>query len=395
MYKKIKYPYTKHQIIKSDIDFVSKSLTSDFLTGGEYVKKFQNVLSKYVSAKFCSVVNSGTSALHLALLALDIKKGDKIVVPSISFVATANAVKMCGAQVVFCDVNSKNGLIDLSHLKSIIKKNKKIKCVIPVHLNGQSCDMEKIQKICKEENIFIIEDACHALGGYYKNKKVGCCKYSDISTFSFHPAKIITTGEGGALTTNSQNLFDKINLFKSHYVTKIANNFKNLNNGFTDMGQPFEWYYEQHGLGYNYRLSDIQSALGINQLKRIDKIVSKKHDLSNVYQQELKKLSEFLMPIKTQKFNKNAWHLFPVQLNNNYSLSKKNSLIKFLLNFGIQTQVHYIPIHYQPYYNTNLRTLRLKGAENYYINTLSLPMYSELKTVDIKYICKKIENYFL
>ena len=393
MYKKIKYPYTKHSLSNSDINSVTHALKSNFITGGDYVSKFEKKLSDYVSSKYCSLVSSGTSALHLSLLAIGIRKGDKVIVPSITFVATANAVKMCEGEVIFCDVNPLTGLIDINHLSELIKKEKNIKCVMPVHLNGKSCDMKRIKSICLKNKIFIIDDCCHALGGTYDSKKIGSGIYSDISTFSFHPAKIITTGEGGAITTNNKQFYEKINLLRSHGIQKNFQNFINLKNGFEN-NIPNLWYYEQQELGYNYRISDFQCALGINQLKIIDKKTLKKNKLASYYD-ELLENNKWISSsnFKNTHSSIHARHLYNVKLKKNY-YKKRNSLMTFLLKFGIQTQVHYIPLYKHPFYKSLSKNILLKGAEKYYRSTLSLPMYETLNKQDIKFIVSKILHFF-
>ena len=272
-------PYGKQKITEDDIEAVTSVLKSPFLTQGSQVPFFEESISEFLKAKYSVAVNSATSALHIACLALKLNKDDYLWTSPISFVASANCARYCNARIDFIDINPIDGLIDMKLLSSKLeyakKKNKLPKIIICVHLSGASCDMKYIKKLSDQYGFKIIEDASHALGGEYQNKKVGSCQYSDISVFSFHPVKIITTAEGGIATTNDKKLAEKMDLLRSHYITKDSSKFK-----LKDYG---DWSYEQHGLGFNYRMNEIQAALGLSQLKRIKSIIEERNQILNKY----------------------------------------------------------------------------------------------------------------
>ena len=356
--------YGKQSINQDDIDAVVDVLNSNFLTQGPKVVEFENDLSSYCGAKYAKAVSSGTAALHLAYLAIGLKKGDLVWTVPNTFVATANAALYCGAKVDFVDIDSNTYNMSVSELESKLiqaKRDGKLpQLVVPVHFAGQSCEMKKIWNLSKEYKFKIIEDASHALGGDYLNSKVGCCEYSSMSVFSFHPVKMITTGEGGVIMTNNKILNEKIDILRSHGITKDQARFKNQSDG--------DWYYEQHELGLNYRLTDIQAALGISQLKRLDSFVAKRRDIVKKYFQ---KLDNCILPYQHPDTN-SSWHLFVIKTKHRKTLYKK-----FKKN-GIIPQVHYIPVNKQPLYKRG----KLLNSENFYQHCLSLPIYYDLKDED-------------
>jgi UDP-4-amino-4,6-dideoxy-N-acetyl-beta-L-altrosamine transaminase len=352
--------YGKQSINQDDIDAVVEVLNSEFLTQGPKVVEFENDLASYCSVKYSKVVNNGTAALHLAYLAIGLKPGDVVWTTPNTFIATANAALYCGAEVDFVDIDVRTYNLSIDALKeklSQAKKNNKLpKLVVPVHFSGQSCEMKDIWKLSKEYNFKVIEDASHALGGEYLNRKVGCCEYSDITVFSFHPVKMITTGEGGAIMTNDKILDDKVTLLRSHGITKDTSKFTNKTDG--------DWYYEQQELGFNYRLTDIQAALGISQLKRLDSFVVKRRKVAERYLSELKNVT---LPYQHPDTN-SSWHLFVIQAGD------RKSIYQQLKKQGIQTQVHYIPVNKQPFYYCK----QLKNSNSFYQHCLSLPIYVDL-----------------
>jgi len=361
--------YGKQSINQDDIDAVVSVLKSDFLTQGPKVEEFENDLANYCNAKYSKVVSNATAALHLAYLAVGLKKGDILWTTPNTFVATANAALYCSAKVDFIDIDEKTYNISIKSLKEKLKQAKTDsnlpKLIVPVHFAGQSSEMKEIWDLSKEYGFKIIEDASHALGGEYRGKKVGCCEYSSMTVFSFHPVKMITTGEGGAIMTNDKDLDSKIELLRSHGITKDKTRFINKNAG--------PWYYEQQILGFNYRLTDFQAALGISQLKRLDSFVEKRREIAKVY---FSNLDEFLLPYQHLKSN-SSWHLFVIQLKNRKEIFKK------LHRNGIKTQVHYIPVNLQPFYDQS----NLQNSVNFYQNCLSLPLYADLtKREQIKVI---------
>jgi len=352
--------YGKQSINQDDIDAVVDVLKSDFLTQGPKVVEFENDLANYCEAKYAKAVNNGTAALHLAYLAIGLEQGDIVWTTPNTFVATANAALYCGATVDFVDIDSKTYNLSIDYLKEKLiqakKDNKLPKLVVPVHFAGQSCEMKAIWKLSKEYGFNVIEDASHALGGEYLNNKVGNCEYSDMAVFSFHPVKMITTGEGGAIMTNNEKLNEKIELLRSHGITKDATKFDNQSDG--------DWYYEQRALGFNYRLTDIQAALGISQLKRLDSFVARRREIVKQY---FDKLDNSVLPYQHPDAN-SSWHLFVIQTED------RKATYKQLKTQGIMTQVHYIPVTSQPFYNRK----KLKNSADFYRHCLSLPIYADL-----------------
>ena len=352
--------YGKQSINQDDIDAVVDVLKSDFLTQGPKVVEFENDLANYREAKYAKAVNNGTAALHLAYLAIGLEQGDIVWTTPNTFVATANAALYCGATVDFVDIDPKTYNLSIDYLKEKLiqakKDNKLPKLVVPVHFAGQSCEMKAIWKLSKEYGFKVIEDACHALGGEYLNNKVGSCEYSDMAVFSFHPVKMITTGEGGAITTNNEKLNEKIELLRSHGIAKDATKFDNQSDG--------DWYYEQRALGFNYRLTDIQAALGISQLKRLDSFVARRREIVKQY---FDKLDNSVLPYQHPDAN-SSWHLFVIQTED------RKATYKQLKTQGIMTQVHYIPVTSQPFYNRK----KLKNSADFYRHCLSLPIYADL-----------------
>ena len=352
--------YGKQSINQDDIDAVVEVLKSDFLTQGPKVVEFENDLANYCEAKYAKAVNNGTAALHLAYLAIGLEQGDIVWTTPNTFVATANAALYCGATVDFVDIDPKTYNLSIDYLKEKLiqakKDNKLPKLVVPVHFAGQSCEMKAIWKLSKEYGFKVIEDASHALGGEYLNNKVGNCEYSDMAVFSFHPVKMITTGEGGAITTNNKKLNEKIELLRSHGIAKDATKFDNQSDG--------DWYYEQRALGFNYRLTDIQAALGISQLKRLDSFVARRREIVKQY---FDKLDNSVLPYQHPDAN-SSWHLFVIQTED------RKATYKQLKTQGIMTQVHYIPVTSQPFYNRK----KLKNSADFYRHCLSLPIYADL-----------------
>jgi len=367
-------PYGRQDITQADINSVIKVLQSDFLTQGPQVPKFEKVVSQYCNVKYALATNSATSALHLACLSLGLNNNDWLWTTSITFVASANCGLYCGAKVDFVDINPATYNICPEVLEKKLVKAKKLgklpKIVIPVHLCGQSCDMKSIYKLSKEYGFKIIEDASHAIGGKYLNEPIGNCKYSDITVFSFHPVKIITTGEGGMALTNNNKLFKHMSLLRSHGITRDPSQMTKQADG--------DWYYQQIELGYNYRMTDIQAALGVSQLKRLDDYVSRRHELSTRYNELLK---DFPLVIPYQHNDGySAFHLYIIRLKNK---NKHKQVFEYLRKNGIGVNLHYIPVYHQPYYEAmGFKKGYCLEAENYYNEAISLPMYATLSEVE-------------
>ena len=382
-------PYSKQKITKEDIKAVVDVLKSEYLTTGPMIKKFEQDVCKFVNSKYSVSTNSATSALHIACKAIGLKPGDYLWTSPNSFVASSNCALYCGAKVDFVDIELSNYNIDINLLekKLILAKKKRClpKIIIPVMYAGHPHNLKELYKLSKKFNFKIIEDASHALGAEYFGKPIGNCMYSDICVFRFHPVKIITTGEGGIATTNNKNYCDKMNLFKSHGITRDKKNFIFLNREIT--------YYEQHELGFNYRLTDIQSALGISQLKKIKKFLTARLKIKNFYDKELKKFP-FILP-KQNKNVKSTWHLYPVLINTDLTNKKKYQLLNFMRKNKIYVNSHYIPIHLQPYYkNLGFKKKDFINSVNFYENEISLPIFPGLKKSELKYIIQIIDKFF-
>ena len=363
-------PYGKQDISQSDIDSVVSVLKSDFLTQGPQVPLFEKTVAEYCEAEYSVAVNSATSALHIACLSLGLGKGDWLWTSPNSFVASANCGLYCGAKVDFVDINPKTYNLSVEELeKKLIQAeldNKLPKIVIAVHFAGQSCDMRRIYSLGQEYGFKIIEDASHAIGGKYLDKQIGCCQYSDITVFSFHPVKIITTAEGGLATTNNEKLEERMQLFRSHGVTRKPNL----------MTSPFEggWYYQQVDLGYNYRMTELQAALGVSQMLRLDEFITYRHTLLERYDLLLSNLP-IVKPYQDQD-GFSALHLYPIQVDLSGVDKSRHQIFDELRQNGIGVNVHYIPIHTQPYYK-NLGFIKgdFPKSENYYENAISLPIF--------------------
>ncbi|RTZ14792.1 UDP-4-amino-4,6-dideoxy-N-acetyl-beta-L-altrosamine transaminase [Vibrio aquaticus] len=366
-------PYGKQDINQQDIDSVVDVLKSDFLTQGPQVPAFEQALVSHTGASYAIGVNSATSALHIACLALGLGKGDWLWTSPITFVASANCGLYCGAQVDFVDIDPDTYNMCPKRLEEKLtkakKENKLPKVVIPVHLCGQPCDMEAIGRLSKQYGFKIIEDASHAIGGRYKGLPIGNCAYSDITVFSFHPVKIITTAEGGAALTNQQELADKMLLLRSHGVTRDASLMQGTIHG--------DWYYQQIDLGFNYRMSELQAVLGVSQIKRLSEFVSARHHLSKRYSEKLASLPVVLPYQLPDTYS--GLHLFVIRLQlEDISLSHKQ-VFDALRKRGIGVNLHYIPVHTQPYYqNMGFEQGSFPEAEKYYEEAISLPMFQSM-----------------
>tara|TARA_Y200000002_G_C22675681_1_gene661949 strand:+ start:439 stop:1596 length:1158 start_codon:yes stop_codon:yes gene_type:complete len=374
-------PYGKQDINQDDLDSVLEVLKSDFLTQGPQVPIFENNVSRFVGAKYGVAVNSATSALHIACLSLGFTKGDILWTSPNTFVASANCAMYCGGKVDLVDIDpdTLNMCPKALETKLILAKERGLlpKIVVPVHFAGQSCDMRKIHELSVQYDFKIIEDASHAIGSKYLNQYVGNCAYSDITVFSFHPVKIITTAEGGLATTNQSNLAERMNLFRTHGITKDKNLF--------DIQSEGPWYYEQHELGYNYRLTDLQAALGISQLKRIHRFIKKRHILREGYE-KLIKSEDILLP-KQDKNCYSALHLYPIQLRLEALTLSKKEIFESLRDQGLGVNLHYIPVHFHPYYKKlGFNRGDFPHAENYYKRAISIPMFPSMSNKDQEYV---------
>jgi UDP-4-amino-4,6-dideoxy-N-acetyl-beta-L-altrosamine transaminase len=375
-------PYGRQSISEADINAVIQVLKSDYLTQGPVVPQFENAVAQHSGAKHAIAVNSATSALHIACLALGVGKGDVVWTSPISFVASANCALYCGAEVDFVDIDPHTYNLSIDSLKEKLLQAELIgklpKVVIPVHLAGQPCDMESIRALGDKYGFKIIEDASHAIGAKYKDQPVGNCKYSDITVFSFHPVKIITTGEGGMALTNNIEIAQHMQLLRSHGITRDADKMTKEPDG--------PWYYQQIDLGFNYRMTDIQAALGLSQFDRLDAFVQKRHAIADKYHLQLSE-KDLVKPWQHPS-NYSAYHLYIIRVKSN---SKKNhrTIFESLRTEKIGVNLHYIPIYKQPYYaQFQFDEKNFPEAEKYYSEAISLPIYPTLEDAQLQHVIK-------
>lgn len=372
-------PYGRQNVTEADMAAVRRVLESDHLTTGPEIEAFEADFSNQTGAPHSVACNSATAALHLALDALGVSSGDTCIVPAITFLATANAGRYCGADIVFADVDPETGVMTPQTLEAALKRaGDRARAVLPVHLGGSLCDMAGLAEIAKREGLFVVEDACHALGGSdFSGEPVGACPHSDAATFSFHPVKTLTCGEGGMVTTRSAGLADAMARRRSHGVEREPGAF------YRDAGAQEPWWYEQQALGWNYRMPDILAALGRSQLSRLDQIARRRRELTALYAEGLADLAPLVKTPAAQPGADPCRHLMNVQIDfANAGVSRADVMAR-LKTAGVGSQVHYIPVHTQPYYRALYGDQRLPGAEKHYLRTLSLPLYPELTDADV------------
>lgn len=376
--------YGKQKIDEDDINSVVKVLKGDYLTTGPIVSEFENSVAKYVGTKYAVAVSNGTAALHMACYAAGISEGDEVLVPAITFAASSNCVLYCGGKPVFIDIDPKSYNIDINKIKE--KITNKTKAIIPVDFAGQSVDMDSILKIAEEYNLIVIEDAAHALGSEYKNEKVG--SKAHMTEFSFHPVKPITTGEGGVVVTNSKELYEKMILFRSHGITRNSE-LMTENQG--------PWYYEQIDLGYNYRLTDIQSALGLSQIKKLDDFILKRREIVNKYNEAFKELEEIVTPFENE-YSKSGYHIYVLLLNLDKLKCGRKEIFEALQAENIGVNVHYLPVYLHPYYKKlGYKKGECPVAEDIYNRMITIPLFPSMSDKDIKDVIeavKKVLNYY-
>ena len=375
-------PYGKQYIDKQDIDEVSKTLNSSLITSGPKTSEFENLFKKKFNSKFAVSCANGTSALHLAFLSIGLKKDDVIIMPVVNFIASTNMAYALKAKIYFADVNPVTAQMTPLDLENCIKKNKlrNIKAVVSMYNGGEPNNHKQFYKLKKKYNFYLIEDACHALGAKYsikKNQYVGSCIYSDIATFSFHPVKNITTCEGGMITTNNKKIFELLKLFRNHGIQR-----KNSNN------KKYHWSYQVVAPGYNYRLSDVQCALGISQLKKIEKFINKRKEIFDFYRKNLKKFENIINVKIPTKDQLSGNHLFIINFKKNEKFYRNKIISRFYDN-KIITQVHYIPIYKFKFYKKICKGI-FPGAEKYFSNSLSLPIYVSITKKEIKRVCNTL-----
>ena len=361
------YSYGKQSLGEDDYAQVLSCLRSDFLTQGPKVKEFEERVALYTGAKYCVAVANGTAALHIATLALGVKKGDEVITSPNTFLASANCILYAGAMPRFCDIDAETANIDCSKIESVVTE--RTKAIIPVHFAGQSVDMEAVSQIAKRHGLYIIEDAAHAIGSDYKNSKVGSCMYSDMTVFSFHPVKTITTGEGGAITTNDEQIYRKLLALRSHGMYKDGDMLGN-------------WKYEMRELGFNYRMTDIQASLGLAQFEKLDAFKRRRREIVCYYNKYLG-----LEHLVEKDYSNACFHLYPVLLDGRDEFYYKAK------DVGLSLQVHYIPVHTQSYYkDLGFKEGDYPVSEEYYSRAISLPLYPALLDEDLAEIVRRIKG---
>ena len=376
-------PYATQWIEEDDILAVADALRSSNLTQGPLVEEFEKDIAQYCGAKYAVAVNSGTSALHIACLAAGVSAGDEVITSAITFAASANCILYCGGKPVFADIEADTALIDPIDIRR--KITNKTKAIIPVHFAGQPVDMEEISKIAKENNLIIIEDAAHAIGAKYRSQNgqdwvtVGSCFHSGMTILSFHAVKQITTGEGGMVLTNDHNLYEKLIFFRSHGITRRSIKYMKETEG--------PWYYEMHELGFNYRLTDIQCALGTSQLKKLDKFIARRKEIAKMYDEAFAEIEQIDF-IKEKEGFDSSRHLYAILVKN-----RRNIFNWLIAETNIQVNVHYIPVYFHPYYR---RLGYERGlcpmAEEYYSRAISIPMFPKLANDEVEYVIGKIRT---
>ena len=388
-------PYARHSLDEADIAAVNDVLRGDWLTTGPAVAAFEEAFAAAVDARYAVACSSGTAALHLAALAAGLGEGDAAVVPSVTFLATANCNRFVGAEVVFADVDPPTGLMGAEHLEAALAGagKRRVKAVYPVHLNGQCADLEGIRDLADAHDLVVIEDACHALGASYRPAgadaaKIGACEYSDMAMFSFHPAKTIAAGEAGAITTNDEALCRRLALLRNHGMVRDAAAFETTELALDSDGDANPWYYEMPEPGFNYRLSDIHCALGLSQLAKLAGFVARRRALSNRYDALLAPLAPLVRPIARTPGCTPAWHLYIVHVDFAAAGVSRATLMRRLRAAGVGTQVHYIPLHMQPYYRRRYGPLDLPGAQAYYDRCLTLPLFPAMADGDVDRVVK-------
>ena len=374
-------PYGKHEILDEDILAVVNCLKSTHLTQGHRIQDFERSFANYVGSKYAVAVSNGTAALHLSLIALDLKPGEKVIVPTITFSATANAVKYCGAEVVFCDIDRETYLIDIQMAEKLLENDSSIRGIIPVNFAGKVVDFEKLQALKNKYDIWILEDSCHSPGGFFKGQngkiKSGEGVVSDLSIFSFHPVKHIAAGEGGMITSNNTQLIERILNLRTHGIQQNRSKL---------IYDHSPWYYEMQELGYNYRLTDIQSSLGLSQLNRAKENLERRKEIAKRYNEGLNS------PRIQKNSNLNwdeghAYHLYVIEVED------RLSFYNYLKEHSIIPQIHYVPVHKMPYYRNNYPSLELSNSESYYRSCITIPLYPSLLDHEIDYVIETINKW--
>ena len=378
-------PYGRQSIDQTDIDAVVKALRSERLAHGPLVGEFELALAKAVGARGAAACSSGTAALHLALAALDVGEGDVCVVPAVTFLATATAARFCGAEVVFADVDPDSGLMTGESLAAVTERFPQgVRAVLPVHLGGRICDMDAIAKVARAAGASIVEDACHAIGGVDSaGRPVGSCALADAAAFSFHPVKTLAAGEGGAVSTPSPDRAERMRRLANQGVTKDLDLLQDRALSLDVDGQLNPWSYEQIELGFNYRMNEMEAALGLSQLARLDRFVRRRRELAGLYDAALRPLAPMVRPVSQRAGDRPALHLYQVLIDFEGLRRSRAQVMRDMAACGIGTQVHYIPLYRQPYFRKRNGEQALAGAEAFYARVLALPLFPAMATNDV------------
>lgn len=394
-------PYGRHVVEDGDVEAVVRVLRGAYLTTGPAVASFEQALAERLGAAHAISCANGTAALHLAAMAIGLGPGDAVIVPAMTFLATANAARFVGAEVAFADVDAETGLMRVTDAEDAFRrarqKGLRTRVVLPVHLNGQCADMEALRAFAREHGLAVAEDACHAIGttGTARDgtpHRVGDCRFSDLATFSFHPVKTIAMGEGGAVLTNDAGLADAVARARNHGMTRVPADFRRRDLAFDRDGAANPWYYEMSDLGYNYRASDIHCALGLSQLAKLDRFVEERRHLASVYDRALASLAPSVRPIERVPDCRPAWHLYVVRIDFDRLGVDRAALMHALRARGIGTQVHYIPVPWQPYYRERYGETDLPGASAYYRRALSLPLFPGMMEGDVAQVVETLAS---
>jgi UDP-4-amino-4,6-dideoxy-N-acetyl-beta-L-altrosamine transaminase len=392
-----KIPYGKQDITSDDLKAVENTLKSDFLTQGPKILEFERNFAKYVGSDYAVAVSNGTAALHLCAMVMNVRPGSKVITSPLTFVATANCIEYCGGEIVFGDIDKDTYLLDIKSVRKLLEESPKgtYSGIIPVDFAGLAVNLEDFKELADEFGLWIIEDACHAPGGYFLNSenreiRCGSCNYADLAIFSFHPVKHIAAGEGGMITTNDPHIYEKLLQLRTHGITKNPAQFQNSLNfvsGQSNLDEYPDWYMEMQCLGFNYRLTDIQAALGNSQLNRAASNIHRRRQVASKYYKNLKDC-KFIITQSGERIG-HAYHLYVLEVED------RNGLYKFLRRQGIFAQIHYFPVHLMPFYREKYNYTNVApNSEEYYQNCISLPMYPTLSNKEQDYIIQNVMNYY-
>ena len=386
-------PYGLHWIDEDDIQEVVKVLKSDWITQGPKIREFEKALAKFTGAKYAVALSSGTAALHAACFAAGIAEGDEVITTPITFVASSNCVLYMGGRPVFADIEEDTYNIDPDEIQK--KITNRTKAIIPVDFAGHPVDLDKVCKIAKSHNLVVIEDAAHALGAEYKGKKIG--SISDMTIFSFHPVKHITTGEGGVVTTNNEEYYEKLLMFRTHGITRNFSKFANKRLSFAfnfqlSASHANPWYYEMQELGYNYRITDFQAALGLSQLRKLNKFISRRRGIVKNYNQSFQKVEEIIIPYEKPGV-KSSWHIYVIRMKLNKLRATRREIFEALRKEEIGVNVHYIPVYYHSYYKKlGYKEGLCPKAERYYEEAITLPLFPKMSDGDVKKVIISVKK---